>query len=100
MIVVSGVLKFNPDKHDEFAEAAIKMSAASNAEAGVSAYGFYADPSERGVFRVFEEYVDDDALASHSSSPHMAEFMGAVGGVGFTEFSLHKYDVNEKSKLM
>jgi quinol monooxygenase YgiN len=100
MIVVSGVLKMNPDKHDEFAEAAIKMSAASNAEEGVLAYGFYADPAERGCFRVFEEYVDDAALKSHSSAPHMAEFMGSLGGVGITEFALHKYEVSDKSKLM
>jgi quinol monooxygenase YgiN len=90
----------NPDKHDEFAEAAIKMAAASNAEEGVVNYGFYADPAERGCFRGFEEYVDGDALTSHFSSPHMAEFMGTLGGVGITESALHKYDVSEKSKLM
>jgi len=100
MIVVSGVLKMNPDKHDEFAEAAIKMAAASNAEEGVLAYGFYADPAERGSFRVFEEYADESALTSHFSSPHMAEFMGALGPVGITEFALHKYEVSDKSKLM
>jgi len=100
MIVVSGVLKMNPDKHDEFAEAAIKMAAASNAEEGVLAYGFYADPAERGHFRVFEEYADEAALNSHFTSPHMAEFMGALGGVGITESALHKYEVSEKSKLM
>ena len=100
MIVVSGVLKMNPDKHDEFAEAAVKMAAASNAEEGIVTYGFYADPAERGVFRVFEEYVDDDALKSHSSTPHMAEFMGAIGGCGITEFGLDKYEVSDKSKLM
>ena len=100
MIVVSGVLKMNPDKHDEFADAAIKMAAASNAEEGVTAYGFYADPAERGCFRVFEEYVDEAALASHFSSPHMAEFMGCLGGVGITESALHKYEVSDKSKLM
>ena len=100
MIVVSGVLKMNPDKHDEFAEVAIKMAAASNAEEGVLAYGFYADPAERGSFRVFEEYVDEAALGSHFSSPHMAEFMGALGSVGITESSLDKYEVSDKSKLM
>jgi quinol monooxygenase YgiN len=49
---------------------------------------------------VFEEYVDNDALTSHFSSPHMAEFMGCLGGVGITESALHKYEVSDKSKLM
>src|SRR4051794_10712447 len=89
MIVVSGVLKMNPDNHDEFADAAVKMAAAQTAEVGVVAYGFSAAPAERGCFRVFEEYVDGDALTSHFSSPHMAEFMGTLGGVGITESALH-----------
>ena len=100
MIVVSGVLKMDPAKHDEFAAAAAKMAEASNAEEGVLGYGFYADIQEPGVFRVFEEYADEAALGSHFSSPHMAEFMGVLGGVGITESSLDQYKVSEKSKLM
>ena len=102
MIVVSGILKLDPDKHDEFVEAALKMAAASNAEEGIVAYGFFADPAERGTFRVFEEYVDDAALASHFAAPHMAEFMGVLGTVGMRaeESGLHKYEVSDKSKLM
>lgn len=90
----------DPAKHDDFAAAAVKMAAASNAEEGVLAYGFYADLETAGVFRVFEEYADEAALGSHFSSPHMAEFMGALGGVGITESSLDQYKVGEKSKLM
>jgi quinol monooxygenase YgiN len=100
MIVVSGVLKMDPANHDLFAELAAKMSAASNAEEGIVAYGFYADPQEPGTFRVFEEYVDEGALTSHFGTPHMAEFLGALGTVGLTESGLSRYDVSEKSKLM
>ena len=99
-IVVSGVLKMDPAKHDEFAAAALKMAAASNAEEGVLQYGFYADLENAGVFRVFEEYADDAALTSHFTSPHMAEFMGVMGGVGITESSLDQWKNGEKSKLM
>ncbi len=76
------------------------MAAASNAEEGVLAYGFYADPQEPGVFRVFEEYADEAALNSHFATPHMAEFMGAMGTVGVTEAEVNKYEVEDKSKLM
>lgn len=99
-IVVSGVLKMDPAKHDDFAAAAVKMAAASNAEEGVLQYGFYADLENPGVFRVFEEYADEAALTSHFTSPHMAEFMGVMGSVGMTETSLDQFKVAEKSKLM
>jgi quinol monooxygenase YgiN len=100
MIVVSGVLKMDPANHETFADMAAKCAAASNAEEGVVAYGFYADPQNPGTFRVFEEYVDEAALNSHFASPHLAEFMGALGSVGITEGALHRYDVSDKSKLM
>lgn len=99
-IIVSGVLKMDPAKHDDFAAAAVKMAAASNAEEGVLQYGFYADLETKGVFRVFEEYADDAAMASHFTSPHMAEFMGAMGGFGITESGLDQWKNGEKSKLM
>lgn len=99
-IVVSGVIKLDPANHDQFAAAALTMAAASIAEEGVLQYGFYADLETKGVFRVFEEYADEAAVASHFSSPHMAEFMGAMGSAGITETSLDQFKVSEKSKLM
>lgn len=93
-------MKMDPAKADEFAAAAIKMAAASNAEEGVIQYGFYADLENQGTFRVFEEYADQEALTSHFTSPHMAEFMGAMGSCGITETSLEQWAGGEKSKLM
>lgn len=93
-------MKLDPANHDAFAEAGIKMAAASNLEEGVISYAFWAGLEDKGTFRVFEEYVDDDAVASHFASPHMAEFMGALGSVGITEADVQKYVVSEKSKLM
>jgi quinol monooxygenase YgiN len=100
VIVVSGIMKLDPANHDQFAEAGIKMAAASNAEEGVITYGFWASLEERGVFRVFEEYADDAAVASHFATPHMAEFMGVMGSVGITEATVEKYTVSEKGNLM
>jgi quinol monooxygenase YgiN len=93
-------MKMDPANHDAFADLAAKVAEASNAEEGVVAYGFYADPHNPGTFRVFEEYADEAALTSHFASPHLADFMGSLGGVGITEAALHRYDVSDKSKLM
>ena len=100
MIVVSGVLKMDPANHDAFAELGKKMAASSMAEDGCVAYGFWADSHEPGVFRVFEEYADEDALNSHMGSPHFMEFLGSMGTVGITEASVDKYHVSEKAPLM
>jgi quinol monooxygenase YgiN len=100
MIVVSGVLKLDPANHDAFAEIGAKIAAASLEEDGCSAYGWWADAKTPGVFRVFEEWADQDAIDTHFATPHMADFMGSLGGVGITEAEIHKYSVEEKSKLM
>ncbi len=100
MIVVSGVLKLDPANHDSFAEIGAKIAAASLEEDGCLAYGWWADAKMPGVFRVFEEWADQAAIDTHFATPHMAEFMGAMGGVGITEAEIHKYEVSEKSKLM
>jgi quinol monooxygenase YgiN len=100
VIVVSGVMKMDPASHDKFADIGAKMAAASNEEPGVIAYGFWADHHNPGTFRVFEEYTDQAALDSHFASPHMAEFMGSLGGLGMTEAEVLKYEVSDKSKLM
>lgn len=100
MIIVSGMLKVNPDNHDKFLEAVATLVAASRAEEGVVDYGFYTDPDERGAFRVFEEYADEAALASHSASPHLVEFMGSLGSFGVTGASILRYTVSEKGNLM
>ncbi len=39
-------------------------------------------------------------MTSHFTSPHMAEFMGAMGSCGITESSLDQWKNGEKSKLM
>ena len=100
MLVVSGVLTLDPANHDAFAEIGAKLAAASLEEDGCSAYGWWADARTPGVFRVFEEWDDQGALDAHNASTHMAEFMGSIGGVGITGAEIHKYEVNEKSKLM
>lgn len=100
MIVVSGVLKLDPANHDSFAELGGTIAAASLAEDGCLAYGWWADAKTPGVFRVFEEWADQAAIDTHFATPHMAEFMGAMGGVGIIEADIHKYEVSDKSKLM
>lgn len=100
MIVVSGTLTVDPANHDAAVEAMNKLVPATLAEEGNVTYGFWASLTTPGEFRVFEEWKDEAALGTHFAEPHMAEFMGALGGLGVTGSSIQKYEVSGTSPLM
>ncbi len=100
MIVVSGTLRIAPADLDAAVAAGVTMAEASLAEPGCSAYGFWQDPTDPGLIRVFEEWASEEALGEHFATPHMAEFMGALGNLGIEGMDIHKYQVSDKSKLM
>lgn len=66
MIVVSGVMTFNPSIHDRVVERARTLTAETLKEPGCRTYGFWTDPDVPGRFRVFEEWDSQEALTGHS----------------------------------
>jgi quinol monooxygenase YgiN len=62
------------------AEALRSLREATHAEPGNEVYEVYVDADEPRVFRLFERYVDDDALQAHLDSPHFTEYatLGAI----------------------
>jgi quinol monooxygenase YgiN len=72
------VAKFRvlPGKDDE-AEAAMKKlaSAVDAAEPGALLYIWHRHVKDPSQIMVFEVYADDDAVAAHRASPHLAEFV-------------------------
>jgi quinol monooxygenase YgiN len=80
VITVTAKLRVNDGKQDEFVAAAKKMVAAVKAtEAGRTlAYDLYRSKAEPTLFLFIESYADDEALAAHRTTPHMAEFGGAL----------------------
>ena len=100
MIIVSGIIAVDPANHDAAVELMNTVAEATRAEDGNIDYAFWADLSQPGRFRVFEQWNDQDAIDAHFVSPHMAEFMGGLGGVGVTETAIDRYEVSDVSKLM
>jgi quinol monooxygenase YgiN len=86
MITVTAKLKVNEGKAEEFAAVAKKMVAAVKAnEAGRTlAYDLYRSKSDPNLFMFIECYADDQAMADHGQTPHMAEFGGALRANGLT----------------
>jgi quinol monooxygenase YgiN len=79
VILLSGHLDVDPDQRDTFITACQSLMTATRAEPGCGHYAFSADLDDPGRFHVAEQWADEDAIASHSGSPHMAEFLGAIG---------------------
>jgi quinol monooxygenase YgiN len=86
LITVTAKLRVNEGKDGEFVAAAKKMIAAVKAnEAGKTlGYDLYRSKTDPNLFMFIESYADDEALAAHGATPHMAEFGGALRNGGLT----------------
>jgi quinol monooxygenase YgiN len=86
LITVTAKLRVAEGKEQEFIAAAKKMVAAVKAnEAGKTlSYDVYRSKTDPNLFMFIESYADDQAMADHGQTPHMAEFGGALRGGGLT----------------
>lgn len=81
MIMIGGDMKINPAHRDEAVQAMIAMNAASQAESGCITYEFSADLEAADTFHLFEIWENEEALAGHGQTPHMATFREVMGRV-------------------
>ena len=79
MIIVSGTLRLAESDIDAAMALGATMAEASLAEEGCSAYGFWQNPSDPTQVRVFEEWASEEDLGTHFATPHMADFITALG---------------------
>jgi quinol monooxygenase YgiN len=93
MLVIAGVIRIDPARHEDAVRAAVEMQEATRAEAGCISYSFSADLAEAGLFRIFEEWESPEALGAHFRAPHMAKFQGAVGALGVREMKVQRYEI-------
>ena len=99
MIVVSGVFDIDPADRDAAIAAATKMGEASRQEDGCNDYAFWADLTEPGRFRVFEEWESIEALQTHFQTAHMAEFRESMGSFRILDRSVFRYEVTSREPL-
>ena len=81
MIVIAGRVAVKPERREEALRVARAMAEATRREAGCRAYGFHADLEDPNVFFVFEEWEDEEALARHFQTEHMAAFRRQLPGL-------------------
>ncbi len=102
MIVVSGTFEVAASDIEEAIAAAQEMAEASRLEAGCVSYEFFRDlepVGETGRFRVFEEWLSDEALKEHFATPHMERFLGRIGGLDIRSRAIKRYRVAEVTDL-
>lgn len=99
MIIVAGHLTINPE-HREAAEAAIRACVAlTRAEPGNVDYRFSPDLDEPDRLNLIEQWADEDAMTAHMATPHLAEFLGAIGPCVSGSAEVIRYDVSGSSPL-
>ena len=72
--VVSATWTAQPGQEGVVLDAIEKLTPISREEPGNRFYQAYQDPSEPGIFRLFEIYEDEDAYAAHGASDHFKQY--------------------------
>jgi quinol monooxygenase YgiN len=72
--VVSATWTAQPGQEDVVRDAIDKLAPPSREEAGNRFYQAYQDPTEPGIFRLFEIYDDEQAYAAHGASDHFKQY--------------------------
>ena len=68
-----------PGSEHIVAEALAHLAEPSRAEEGNLYFQVYQDPAERGTFRIFEIYTDQNAFRIHGESEHFATWGKGYG---------------------
>lgn len=100
MIIVLGTAKLGDGALEAAHDAFSAMVAASRAEEGVLHYAFSVDVLDPGVMHISEKYVDQQALALHGRSDHMAAFQKALSGLDVTITELSMFNADDGTRLM
>lgn len=80
MITIFGTLHLRPGRHDEARRDFRDLVDECVKEPGCRNYVVSADLTDPGILYIFEEWDDDDALATHRQSAHFAAHQSRAGG--------------------
>ena len=95
MLIVAGEIRMQSGTRDQFLTAVRPMVAASILEPGCRTYAFSPDPDDDDLIRLYELWDDEDAIAGHVASEHMAEWVRARAELPILSADIMKYTVTE-----
>lgn len=73
-VVLSATWVVKEGQEETVREALRNLSPATREEPGNLYYQAYQSPEEPNIFRIFEVYTDDDAVAAHAAAPHFEKW--------------------------
>jgi quinol monooxygenase YgiN len=100
MLIISGIISFDPAKQSEFIALTVPLVEATLAESGNVTYGFWFDGADPGRVRAYEEWESEEAIGSHMGTAHMATFLEGMASVGVTGAELHQHVVTDSTRIM
>ena len=91
-LIVAGTIRVPPDQLDGLRSHMTRMMTATRTENGCTTYSYAEDIAEPGLIHVFEIWRDDDALAAHFKTDHMARWREIWPRFGVSDRRLFAYD--------
>lgn len=99
MLIVAGELRMQPGTRHQFFDAVAPMVAATLREPGCRAYAFTPDPDDAELIRLWELWDDEESLAGHFASTHMAEWRARSADLPVASRDIKKYTVADVTSL-
>lgn len=99
MLIIAGTITFDPANTTAAQEAATKVMDGTRQEEGCHEYTFSIDMGDEASICVFEVWESEDHLQAHFKTPHVAEFVEAMGNLGISGRSLEKYQVSSSEPM-
>lgn len=99
MLIIAGEFTMQPGTRPQFFEAVAPMVAATLLEPGCRAYAFTPDLDDDDLIRLWELWDDEDALAGHMASTHMAEWRARGADLPVTGRDIKKYTISAVETL-
>lgn len=100
MIIVTGHLTIDPAKRQIAEDAIAAAVTATTAEPGDVDYRFSFDVGDPARINILEMWQDQAAVDAHMGTPHLAEFMAAIGPAVAGEVSITAHEVSTSTKLI
>ena len=99
MIVMHSEVPVDPNHRDRAIRLLKELAERSREEPGVIQYRVTVDVVDRDVFRIFEQYEDEDAAEAHETSDHLAEFLDKFEGCLVRDSELRVFEVTDERRL-
>jgi quinol monooxygenase YgiN len=99
MILLAGTVRIAAGQRGAALMPMRAMIEATRAEPGCLAYSFAFDALDDHLVRIFEVFRDEEALAEHRASAHMAAWRASWASAGISDRDMSEYRVASSREI-